>query len=232
MARRHPHQAVVLCQIPAAGVAGELVVVHEGVDQAPHHAGPAIVGGAGDGLHGAVGVDGRVVFSRDGQGAAHGCRTLLGPGLSRARVVDVSLGQTAYHVAGQNSADRLAAGADERRSSRGGVVPHRGVDLRRGLRRQRKIAGDVQARIHNVSFHFRGKLVADTCTDQRIDGPVQNVLRCPPDGVEGQRHTDSPVTGSGHALGGSVDGRGVQSVDSDAARGGDGASGDVRVGPA
>ena len=182
-------------------------------------------------------MNGRVVSSRDGQGAAHGCRTLFGPGLSRARVVDVSLGQTAYHVAGQNSADRLATGADERRSSRGGVVPHRGVDLRSGLRRQRKITGNVQFRIYDVGFHFRGKLVADTRPDQCVDGSVQNVLRCPPDGVEGQRHADSPVTGSGHALSDGVDGRGVEGVDCDAARGGcirggDGASGDVGIGPA
>ena len=227
MARRHPHQAVVLCQIPAAGVAGELVVVHESVDQAAHYAGPAVVGGAGDGLHVAVGVNRRVVFGCYDHRTADGYRTLLD------RVADISLCQAANHVAGQNSADRLAPGANEGRSGRSGVVPYLGVNLRRGFGIQCQIADDVQARIHDVGFHFRGKLVADTCTDQCIDGPVQNVLRCPTDGVEGQRHADSPVTGGGRTLGGSIDGRGVHGIQGYvAAGGGHEAAGDVRVGPA
>ena len=109
MVGRHPYQ-IVFRHGAVPRVRGELVVVHEGVDQAAHYAGPAVVCGAGDGLHVAVGVNRRVVLGCYGHRTADGYRTLLD------RVADISLRQAAHHVAGQNSAYRLAPGAKERRS--------------------------------------------------------------------------------------------------------------------
>ncbi len=141
-----------------AGVARIFVFIKYGIYQAAQQAGPAVVSGRRDGLHGSGGIYRRRVLGR------YRHRTADRHGIGGPRTLHIGFNIAGQHIACQQTAGRHTRGVDQGGGRGSSIVTDGRIQFRLRNGRQRQVARHIQRRVLYIGLYLGGLICAEART--------------------------------------------------------------------